>query len=652
MGLKKFKVELLGIIVFLSAFGSACALSMSRFYSVFEVVAIFFGILFLGTFIRLYHLELGQMKISHLNQINLFVFGGIFSAFLKLFYAKTEKWHVNVLLVLWLVASISLLLRYYLAVRKNESKQKMKIFESIMKYKYFCVIFIVIIWAGIRLNYLEPHWDSGVVFRRMSSKTIGSLFYLQDLTISGHLNIGYVVGNLLNIEIFKSARMGMQFGNIFVLIIGAVAFYNLLKLIVPGKEEWIYALTTAIFSFSPFLLGMVHVFCWDYWMICLFPLVVLTAYQKKWILHFGVALLFCFLKEPAIVVYAFFCAGVLLYDIMAIKRQAHASFKSICFEIIRKPSYWLMCIIGACWAFLYVMLTHWSGGGEFAINISYILDKLSVLYVLNFNWLFLLLSVISLFHFARKSWTNWQWMAPMLLADMAFVIFSCLFETSNHARYVDSHVGVMYLFTGALVIDFGNHVIRKSVAVSALAGIMLLSSFFTVDPLSLCLFDTLEVGGGRIITTGKKESISDSIVYNFQYMGFETATLKALQDIAGEVQVVFPLVNNNVWYFDGISDFKQQENFDITQEFWDESQNVRRNMPEENLIELSLMHIADEADLEDYLEPSTKYAYIFLENIGEKQAEKIRKNYNVLEEKTFQSGSFILDRIIFEIEKE
>lgn len=648
MVLKEFKAELLGIAVFLCAFGAVCSLSMSRFYSIFEFASVCLAALFMLTFILGYHLELKQMKVMHLKQINIFILGSMVVVCLKLFHAKTEKCFVNVFLVIWLVVAVYLLLRYYMTVRENENRYKMKILDVFMKHKGFWIIFAVIILVGLYSADLEPRWDSGVVFRRMSAKAIDSLFYLQDLTISGHLNIAYVFGNVFNIEIFKNARIGMLFGNILVLIVGTIAFYKLLKMIVPRKEEWSYMLITSVFAFSPFLLGMIHLFCWDYWMICLFPIVVLTAYQKKWILHFGSALLFCFLKEPAIIVYGFFCAGILLYDIITVMRQSSEKFKTVFTRIIKKPQYWLMCMIGICWVFLFVMLTHWSGGGSFGINFHYILNKLSVLYVLNFNWLFLILSIVSLIHFSKKNSDNWQWMAPILLGDVAFVIFSCLFETSNHARYVDSHVGVMYLLTGTLIMDLGKNILQKGMAI-ILSGLMLVSSFFTIDILSLRLFDNFDVGGGKIVTTGKEESISDATIYNFQYRGFEKALSKAMCDVVGEVKIIFPLVNSNVWYFDGISDFKQQNNFDETLEYWNTSQEVRRSMAEENALEFPVMHISDEANLEEYLEPSTKYAYIYLTEIGGHQAENIRNNCKILEERTFQSGIFVLTRIIFEV---
>jgi hypothetical protein len=647
MVLKKFKAELLEIAAFLCVFGAACSLSMSRFYSIFELAFICLIALFMITFIWGYHLELKQMKVLHLKQINGFILGSMAVVSLKLFHANTEKWFVNVFLIIWLAIAFTLLLRYYMTVRENEDRYKIKILDVFTNYKGIWIIFAVIILVGFYTADLEPKWDSGVVFRRMSAKAIDSMFYLQDLTISGHLNIAYVLGNIFNIEIFKNARIGMLFGNILVLIVGTIAFYKLLKMIVPGKGKWSYTLITSIFTFSPFLLGMIHLFCWDYWMICLFPVIVLTAYQKKWILHFGSALLFCFLKEPAIIIYGFFCVGILLYDIITALRKSSEKFKIVFIGIIEKPQYWLMCVVGICWVFLFVMLTHWNGGGSFGINFHYILNKLSVLYVLNFNWLFLILSIVSLIHFNKKS-DNWQWMAPILLGDVAFVIFSCLFETSNHARYVDSHVSVMYLLTGALIIDLGKNILQKGMAI-ILSGLMLTSSFFTIDILSLKLFDTFDVGGGKIVTTGKEESISDATIYNFQYRGFEMALSEAICDVVGEAKVILPLVNSNVWYFDGISDFKQQNNFDETLEYWNTSRKVRRSMAEANTLEFPVVHISDEASLEEYLEPSTKYAYIYLTEIGSHQAENIRKDFEVLEERTFQNGIFVLTRIIFEV---
>lgn len=646
MELRKFKVELLGIFTFLCAFGALCALSMSRFYSVFEPAAIVLGVVFLAAFAGLYHLELRESGIGHLEQINPLTAGCIIAAFLALIGAQNTRWYIKVLLLVWMILAGFSLFRYYTGIGAHKSKAKVNILEFVFKYRYLFVIIAVILLSGMHMAYLEPRWDSGIVFRRMNAKTMDSLFYFQDLTISGHLNIAYVVGNVLSGMVFGSTRNGMLIGNICVLIVGTIAFYRLLKMIVPDKAEWMYALVTCIFSFSPFFMGMMHVLCWDYWMICLFPLVILTAYQRKWILHFGAALLFSFLKEPAIIVYGFFCIGILICDLWA--RRGN-NIKDTCIAIILTPYYWLMCIVGVCWVFLYITMTHWSGGG-FTLDPHYISDKLSVLYILNFNWVFAILAIVSVVRFGRKDSGHWKWMLPILTGDLAFVVFSCLFQTSNHARYIDSHASVLYLFAGVLLVDLSKAIVQSGMSV-VLAGLMLISSYFTIDPLSLKVFPTLDTGGGRIIQTSIGESISDATIYNRQYEGFEAAMSLALEDIVGETQIIFPLELHNVWYFDGISDFKNEEYFDKTHEFWNVSKKVRRNFEEKDTTAFDVWHISDQADLGDYLASGSKYAYIFLPGIGDKQAADIRENCTVLEEQTFKSGIFVLDRIIFEADR-
>lgn len=627
------------------AFGALCALSMSRFYPVFEMAAILLAVVFLAAFAILYHLELCESGNGHLKQINLLTAGSLIVTLPALIYAQEAKWYIRVLLLAWTILACFSLLRYYFKIRTDRPKTRVNISDLVVRYRYLFVIIAVILLSGMYMAYLEPRWDSGIVFRRVSAKTIGSLFYFQDMTISGHLNIAYVIGNVLSGVIFRSAKAGMLFGNICVLIIGTIAFYKLLGVILPDKEEWEYALAACIFGFSPFLMGMVHVLCWDYWMICLFPLVVLTAYQRKWILHFGAALLFSFLKEPAIIVYGFFCVGILACDLRVHKGK---NIKDKCLAIIGTPYYWLMCVIGVCWVFLYVTMTHWSGGGGFILDFRYILDKLSVLFVLNFNWVFAILTIVSIYHFGRKDPGNWKWMIPILLGDLAFVGFSCVFQTSNHARYIDSHASVMYFFAGALLIDSGKAVVVRGVSI-LLAGLMPVSSFFTIDPLSLEVFPTIETGGGKIIQTSIGESISDATIYNRQYEGFEAAMSKALEDVVGEIQIIFPLELNNVWYFDGISDFKEEEYFDETHEFWDVLKKVRRSSEGKDTVAFDVWHISDRANIRDCLSSDTKYVYIFLPGMGEKQAADIRENYNVLEEQTFKSGIFVLERIVFEL---
>lgn len=95
----------------------------------------------------------------------------------------------------------------------------------------------------------------------------------------------------------------------------------------------------------------------------------------------------CFVKEPVIVAYGAYCAGYMLVDYCK-----HRGLR----YIAGQRKYWGMLTIGLIWLYTYKVLPHWNGVGGFEINGHYILKKAKVLFLLNFNWVLVILSVLAI----------------------------------------------------------------------------------------------------------------------------------------------------------------------------------------------------------------------------------------------------------------
>ena len=88
------------------------------------------------------------------------------------------------------------------------------------------------------------------------------------------------------------------------------------------------------------------------------------------------SLLFCFTKEPAIVIYGAVCAGAVLCDIMEQKGYSLTMRLRSCF--VRKQ-YYLMILTGILWLVTYKALGPWSAGvGGFSVDTGYVVDKLKI----------------------------------------------------------------------------------------------------------------------------------------------------------------------------------------------------------------------------------------------------------------------------------
>ena len=132
------------------------------------------------------------------------------------------------------------------------------------------------------------------------------------------------------------------------------------------RKEWEYAFLTLCYAVSPFILGLSGYNYWDYWVVTMYPIVIYSAMKEQWIIHFFVAFLMCFVKEPVIVAYGAYCAGYMLVD--------YCKHKDLRY-IAGQRKYWGMLTIGLIWLYTYKVLPHWNGVGGFEINGHYILKK-------------------------------------------------------------------------------------------------------------------------------------------------------------------------------------------------------------------------------------------------------------------------------------
>ena len=212
-----------------------------------------------------------------------------------------------------------------------------------------------------------------------------------------------------------------------------------------------------------------------------------------------------------------------------------------------------------------------------AFNISYIAEKLKNLYVLNFNWVFTLIIVSGvIWGVGRRKLKLIESLTPILCAQLAFTIFSCCFRTVNHPRYNDTNQVTLYIL--AIIILFFYAGKKMHIAgYLLLSGILLISSFYTIDFVSLHIYPTYNIGKKTMLTTDTQQyPFGDSMIYNRQMLGMEKALDMAIEPaIIDNSLICFPTVFNNPYFFDGMSEVEtlSECRFDI--EYWDTAKKKR-----------------------------------------------------------------------------
>lgn len=238
----------------------------------------------------------------------------------------------------------------------------------------------------------EPRWDSAYLFHYISETSAPNLFNLQALQFCGHLSMGYIAVNMILGYLLGNLALGMTVGQIFLYLMSVWCMYGIIKKILLGKSEVCYALLTSVYAFSPFVLGLVNYNYWDYWTTVLFPVIIYTAMEQQWVFHFAVAFLFIYTKETAFLSYAFWCMGLVLFD--ARLRDRGIPVRRRIKGLATDRKYIAMLVLGISWLVMWGLLPHWNGEGNLSFDIAYMIKKLKVFYLFNFNWMLSILSLL------------------------------------------------------------------------------------------------------------------------------------------------------------------------------------------------------------------------------------------------------------------
>ena len=84
-----------------------------------------------------------------------------------------------------------------------------------------------------------------------------------------------------------------------------------------------------------------------------------------------------------------------------------------------------MALPGGLWLMTYSMLGPWSAGeGGFSLDWAYIIEKLKVLYVFNFNWVFSIVVIAGMICFiCYRRWNRLILVLPIFCSHIALVVF-------------------------------------------------------------------------------------------------------------------------------------------------------------------------------------------------------------------------------------
>lgn len=487
-------------------------------------------------------------------------------------------------------------------------------------------------------DWYQFKWDGLLYYLASFDLNLSSV---SSLAVYGHIAQGYgVILKLFNFLIHDHAY-AIFAANIFMYLLGTLYFYRTLKVIT--KEDNVFCiLGTAVFAFSPFYLGMVNYYSLDHYLMYLLPVVFYYAYKRDWIRFVIAGTLFCFTKEPAIIIYAGICSGLVLCDIIAGRVKIS--------RLLSVARYYYMALPGAIWMSTYKMLGPWSAGGSsIGFDGNYTLEKLKVLYCLNFNWIFIILILILLiicFINTKRRDGLIEYILPLMLAQVVFTLFSLYFNTANHPRYIDSSPCILYFLSVILM----NRIVDKKnicrTGMIVLSSLMLISCYMTIDPVSLVIFKNMNIGSRKIVTMA--DGYGDGSIYNKQMLGLERAVSMAVSDaVSDDTLIVFPAFDGSVYAYDGMSYYvilPDNLRSVLDTQMFDNIRDLRTAVRSEATTDFDVLHITEEANLCELVESGKEISLIYPNNSDEEGFHRITAQMNVNDTFEYHNRGWIVYR--------
>lgn len=557
-------------------------------------------------------------------------------------YAADKAWFA-ITDVAWIVAGVYLCrkLRFDIPVFFGKGV------KAVRRNWQLLILLAVCLVLAIEPGKLQFKWDGALYEQACRAMNIHSL---SSLGAYGHLGQGYGVLYCLTNALIGSPELAMAVLNTLMYLVSVAAFYGIAKWIKSDLSAITACLLTAIYAFSPFVLGMVNYYSLDYAMLCLGVGMLYFAFRKQWLLHFAVALLFCFTKEPAILAYGFLCIGFVVTNWFEDCPKG-TGFGNRLSKMLRHKEYYLMLTAGVLWFVTYLQIGGWSGGdGAFALDIPYVGEKLKVLYLLNFSWILTALAAVgavtALVKADRSLIKN---DIILILSAFGFTLISVAFATVNHARYA----GVAPVILSVMAVMALLSLLRKralQIVAALLAVLMLISSYATIDPVSRTLFKKMDTGSGSMIAIGTPAP-GDSMIYNKQMLGMENALGEAIgYAIENNYQIFLPTYNGNSYAFDGMMlPGEKVDDCRLVRQYWNQRTKLRTAYESSDTIAFETYQLINETDL-TALKKQDQYAgmcYIYADILGKEQAEAIRESHDITAEKEFTYRGWKIYLVVF-----
>lgn len=570
--------------------------------------------------------------------------------------------------IMWISCSFASIIHYRSRIQSFFSRL-VNSKESISLVISSTLLSILVIILSIEPTGMKLAWDNDTFYNFINMLGFESLYDAKLLRFYSHISIVYSHIIVLLKLLFNDIRLAFFLINTFCIVIASFGTVFLLRELVPGKKTFDYTLGAAVFMLSPWVCGMSTYHIYDYYIWCLFPLLIYFVATHKWIWVFVLGAMITFSKATGLVVFGSVCVAIVIVDYTSTRKE-NTDTRSSLLKLLAKPQYW-------CWfSILPVFLLFFKNGVKdfigtssstyFGFNPEHILQWIKMILFSNFLWLYIVICIISatIIFFLNndvKENNTKKTVSILLISDLIFILFNFIFVTYRIPRYLDSHISIVFIIEAILLLRLNNKTI-KYIGLFISVIISTVSSFYTIDPLSLMLFNSLNVGDHRVVDYEISDlaSLGDSIITNRDYYSYPVILDKVLtyiiSDKSDDTDIMFSLgTEPSTWGPSaGRYSYVYDENKRSFELFYDTTISGLANYYDyeyydsNHMIPFNVRYIFPEETVDNAISQSSskEFYYIYMPTLNYGKESQI-ENYNIIDEKKFSFRGWKMNCIKF-----
>lgn len=533
------------------------------------------------------------------------------------------------------ISTVCILLFIYLLIYLIKSNEVtwINLQKKIINNIVIVILVAVCFFLAINMLQVQPRWDSVTTMHHMVDDVrYEYIFNYNNTALSEHSSQAYAGIITIISAVVGDIILAHNVVHIFLYLLSLVAIYRIVIFLNDGKILS-SLITTSIWAFSPFVLGLVGYYSYDICLIYLMPVVFCAYIYKEWFFFFFFIILSCYTKETFVPSLFGLSCGILVVEIFIRKK--------LIAEVLRQKRWYSLAVIAFFWLLFYIKMI--SRKESSVVHTYFVKDtaiqNLKIFYLLNFNWVFLMIIVVSLIYFIKnKQREQLELYIPLITCDIFTVGLYMVLSTVTLSRYMDAHLGCLYIMTIISLLKIENKKI-KCAAQICLGILLLISNLRVIDPMSWLAFNSHDYGNEKLITT--QEELGDGIVYNQQYIFFDMALNEALDGCTDSL-IFFPEISEGVLYnFEG--KYANMYTGYESKGLWDDTDKQRVVFSSDGCKEFWIYNVFSADNI--LKEIKDKDGYFFcMPCIGYDILEELNESGVVEETTTFSKGPFKITR--------